>query len=89
MTSRLKASFWAMLIALDVLLCTIWLSTLYPLGWSERPTGRQLVSAYVGGAKLNGHRWARITAAVIDWGAARLGDSPNHCVRAYRRYGDQ
>lgn len=86
MIRRLGQSGFALLVALDILLCTLWLSLLYPIGLADRPTGRQLVSAYVGGAKLNGRRWAFIAAALIDWGALRCGDGPDHCVRVYRKY---
>lgn len=72
-----------MLRALDILGCTIWLSLLYPFGLADRPTGRQLVSGYVGKAAFNGAPWGHRAAAVIDWSASRLGDGPDHCLRAY------
>lgn len=83
MKARLSASALAILIALDVLLCALWLSALHPFKLAGKPTGRQLVSGYVGLARINGHRWARIAAAVIDWIFERLGDGPDHCRRVY------
>lgn len=83
MRARLAQSVLALLIAIDVLLCTIWLALLYPLKLSGRPTGRQMVSGYVGLARINGHRWARFAAAVLDWIFERLGDGPDHCRRVY------
>ncbi|MXO73589.1 hypothetical protein [Alteraurantiacibacter buctensis] len=84
MKARLATSAMALLIALDVLLCTLWLIPLYVAGLASRPTGRQLISGYVGKARLNGHRWARVAGAVIDWIFARLGDGPAHCTRVYQ-----
>jgi hypothetical protein len=81
--ARLAESAIALLIAIDVLLCTIWLAPLYVFKLSGRPTGRQLISGYVGLARINGHRWARIAAAVIDWIFEKLGDGPDHCRRVY------
>ena len=72
-----------LLTALDLLLCTVWLSLLYPLGLADRPTGRQLVSGYVGKAAFNGVPWGIRAASIIDWCAVRLGDGPDHCLRAY------
>lgn len=69
--------------ALDILACVIWLSLLYPFGLADRPTGYETISAYVGRAQANGMRWARHAAAVIDWGAALLGDGPDHCARSW------
>lgn len=91
MTARLGHSVLALLIALDVLLCALWLAPLYLVGLASRPTGRQLISGYVGKARLNGHRWARLAGAAIDWLFARLGDGPDHCTRVYledRRTGE-
>ena len=51
---------------------------------SSRPSpqmGRQMISAYVGRAMLNGHRWARIAAKVID---AVMGKS--HCMLMANKY---
>lgn len=72
-----------MLIAIDLMACTIWLSVLYPLGLANRPTGRELISGYVGEASANGMRWGICAAAVIDWCACKLGDEPGHCARTY------
>ncbi len=86
MIARLKVSTWAMLKAIDILACTLWLAPLYVVGLADRPSGRRMISSYVGMAAANGHRWARIAAAVIDWGAMRLGDDPSHCERAFLHY---
>jgi len=72
-----------LLTALDLLLCTIWLTTLYPFGLADRPTGRQLISGYVGKAAFKGMPWGIRLARWIDWAAVQLGDGPGHCVRAY------
>lgn len=69
--------------AIDILGCTVWLSLLYPFGLADRPTGRQLVSGYVGKAAFHGQRWGLRVAKAIDWCALRLGDGPDHCRRAY------
>lgn len=86
MTSRLRDSAWALLIALDILACTLWLAPLYVVGLADRPSGRQMISSYVGKAAANGHRWARIAAFLIDRGALLLGDAPDHCDRAFHKY---
>lgn len=83
---RLGESLFALLIALDILACTLWLAPLYVVNLSDRPTGRRMISSYVGYAAANGHRWAEIMATAIDWAAMRLGDKPAHCDRAYRHY---
>lgn len=69
--------------AIDILLCTIWLSLLYPFGLADRPTGRQLISGYVGKAAFHGQRWGLRVGAIIDWLATLVGDEPDHCLRAY------
>jgi hypothetical protein len=86
MTKRFLEVVVALLIAGDIFICTLWLGTLYIFGLADRPTGRQLISSYVGKALTNGHRWAVRAAAVIDKGAMLLGDRPDHCARAYRHY---
>jgi hypothetical protein len=80
MLARLKESGFAFLIAFDVVACTVWLAPLYVFKLAERPTGRQLISGYVGRARANGHRWAIPAAAVID---TLLGDG--HCHGVYTR----
>ena len=45
-----------------------------------------MISSYLGEAQFNGHRWAIRAAAVIDWCACRLGDRPDHCLRAFHYY---
>lgn len=86
MTERLRVSLWALLKALDILACTLWLAPFYVVGLADRPSGRQMISSYVGKAAANGHRWGRIAATLIDMGAVALGDGPGHCHRAYIRY---
>ena len=72
--------------AIDILLCVVWLGPLYLVGLASRPSGRQMISSYVGEAAYNGHRWGRRAAAVIDWTFEKLGDGPNHCHRAFVNY---
>lgn len=69
--------------ALDVLICQIWLSLLYPFGLADRPTGYHLVSSYVGKAAANGTRWGARAAAVVDSLFILFGEPPGHCQRAY------
>lgn len=83
MKARLRHSAMGLLIALDVLLCALWLALLHPFNLASRPTGRQLISGYVGKAAHNGHRWGRIAALVIDWLFWALGDGRDHCRRTY------
>lgn len=74
----------ALLILIDIAVCYVWIASLYLIGgekWAGKPTGRQMISAYVGRASLNGHRWARIAAKVID---AVMGKS--HCLLMANRY---
>jgi len=84
--ARLRDSLLALLRACDILLCTLWLAPLYVAGWADKPSGRQMISSYIGKAAANGHRWARWAAAVVDYFAVALGDVPGHCNRAYRHY---
>lgn len=86
MIARLGTSIMALLKALDILACTIWLAPLYVFGLADRPSGRQMISSYVGLAASNGHRWAKRAAAVIDWAFELMGDKPDHCRRAYLHY---
>jgi hypothetical protein len=85
---RIRASIWAMLKAIDILLCTIWLAPLYICNLADKPSGRQMISSYVGQADFYGTRWGRRAAAFIDWGAKLLGDEPDHCRRAFLAYRD-
>lgn len=80
MIARAKASLWALLIALDVLACAVWMGLLYPFRLCDRPNGRQTISGYVGKSALYGHKWAARAERVID---ALLG--AGHCLRAYQR----
>jgi hypothetical protein len=86
MIRRLGQCVMPMLIALDLLACTTWLTLLYPMGLADRPTGRELISGYVGRAALNGHPWGKRMARLIDQVALWLGDEPDHCARIYQFY---
>lgn len=86
MIRRMGEYILPLLRAVDILCCALWLSALYPFGLASRPSGRELISSYIGEAQHNGHRWAQRAAAVIDWMAERLGDRPDHCLRAFRHY---
>lgn len=86
MIRRVGHCILPLLRSIDILGCTLWLSCLYPFGLASRPTGREMISSYIGEAKHNGHRWARRAAAIIDWCAERLGDRSDHCLRAFRHY---
>lgn len=76
----------AVLRVTDIVLCLLWLSPLYLIGLADRPTGRQLISGYVGKAAHHGHKWAVPVARWIDWLACKLGDEKEHCRRAYEFY---
>lgn len=89
MIARLKVSFWALLRALDILACTVWLAPLHVFGLADRPSGRQMISSYVGKAAVNGHYWAIALEHLIDAMAELLGDRPGHCLRAYLHYRDK
>ena len=84
MIARLGTAALALLIAIDVMLCTIWLAPLYVVGLADKPSGRQLISQYVGEAAINGHRWALLAEAVID---AMFFWNPGHCRATFRKYG--
>ena len=86
MLKRVSISMMAVLRSLDILACTLWLAPLYIVGLADRPTGRMMISSYVGKAASNGHRWAIVVASVIDRAAMILGDKPDHCWRAYLAY---
>ena len=40
MIARLGTAALALLIAIDVMLCTIWLAPLYVVGLADKPSGR-------------------------------------------------
>lgn len=86
MINRLKVATIALLKAIDILACTIWLAPLYVVNLADRPSGRQMISSYVGKAMVNGHRWAWIVGGVIDWVFLPIDGKPDHCIRAYRHY---
>lgn len=83
---RINESSIALLKAEDILACTLWLAPLYILGLSDKPTGRQMISSYVGKAAHNNHKWAILLARLIDSVARFLGDKPDHCYRAWKHY---
>lgn len=74
------------LMALDIFLTALWLSLLYPFGLARRPTGREMLSTYIGEALYNGMPWAVRMARVVDWAAMKLGDGPDHCLKSYDMY---
>lgn len=80
MIPRVAVSGRALIIALDVLACAVWMGLLYPFRLCDRPNGRQTISGYVGKSALYGHKWAARAERVID---ALLG--AGHCLRAYQR----
>jgi hypothetical protein len=80
MLDRAKSSGRALLIALDVLACAVWLAALYPFNLCDKPNGRQTISGYVGKAALHGHKWAFLPERCID---AVIGQG--HCLRAYQQ----
>lgn len=84
---RLRQSAFAVLVTFTILLCTVWQGALYPFGLASKPSGRRMTSSFVGEAAFNGHRWGRITAAIIDRMFLLLGDKPEHCHRAFINYG--
>lgn len=49
----------ALLKAIDILACAVWLGVLYPFGLAARPTGRQMISSYVGEAAAGGNAAGR------------------------------
>lgn len=86
---RLVHSLLALAKAVDIVLCTVWQGALYPFGLADKPSGRRFVSTLIGEAAYNGHRWATVLARGVDWLFAALGDGPEHCRRAFLKYGNQ
>ena len=84
--ARLWHSAFACLVSIDILLCTTWQGVLYPFGLASKPSGRRMVSSFVGEAAHNGHRWGIILAAILDRVFLWLGDQPRHCWRAFINY---
>jgi hypothetical protein len=84
--ARLNTSIWALLKATDTFVLALIQLVLYPLNLCDAPTGRRMISSYVGRAAFNGRRWAQIVGALIDRGATLLGDAPDHCYRMFRFY---
>ena len=69
---------------LDVIACTLWLSPLYLLGLADKPTGRELISSYVGRCAISGAAWALIAEQIID---ALFWWDEAHCRATYLKYG--
>ena len=84
---RILESLLAILIAMNILVCTIWQSVLYPFGLASRPSGRRMISSFVGEAQFNKRRWGMVLGPVIDRLFLAIGTGPNHCVNSYLRYG--
>lgn len=84
MIKRIKDVLFAWAIVLDIIACTLWLSPLYLFKLADRPTGRQIISAYVGAAAINGTRWRLIAEKIINtiffW-------DEDHCRKCYYKYG--
>jgi hypothetical protein len=85
MISRLGQVAIALLLLLDGIACFLWLAPLYLVGLADRPSGHQLISAYVGRAAMNGRAWALRTERIINRIMAPL-TGPDHCRRAARHY---
>jgi hypothetical protein len=80
--ARFAQGLLALLVAVDAVVCAVWLALLYTASerWADKPTGRQTISGYIGGAALHGHAWARLPERLID---ALFGEG--HCLRSYQR----
>lgn len=85
MIERLLVIAGALLFLLDTVVCFLWIAALYLVGLADRPTGRQLISAYVGRAAINGWRWALRAEKVVNW-IMQPFDGPDHCRRCALRY---
>lgn len=83
---RIGHVLYAAAVLLDIVACFLWLAPLYLVGLASRPTGRQMISAYIGRAALNGHRWARIAAAPIDRLFRLLDGRGEHCLRMAQKF---
>lgn len=83
---RAKAVIHAALVLLDVIGCFLWIAPLHLVNLASRPTGRQMISAYIGRAALNGHRWARIAAWPIDRLFRLLDGRGEHCLRMAEKF---
>ncbi|ODU71347.1 MAG: hypothetical protein ABT11_04050 [Novosphingobium sp. SCN 66-18] len=84
--ARLKIGLAALATAADIFFCTLLVLPFYWLGLAPPPSGRQLISSLVGQCAAAGQWWAILAARVIDRVATALGDAPNHCERAFRKY---
>lgn len=81
MRQRFKDWFIAVLRSVNILACTLIFGSLYIFDKADKPSGRMMISCYVGRALTNGHGWAVPVAGFID---TLFGK--DHCVRAYRHY---
>jgi hypothetical protein len=84
--ARARTSCSAVWKSVDILWCTLWLAPLYLIGLADFPSGRQMISSYVGKAAFNGHRWAVFVSKFINAMARLFDHKPDHCRRAYFHY---
>ena len=78
----------AFFILLDEIACFLWLAPLYIFGLADNCTGRQLISAYVGRAAINGNRWALYAEQVVNFIIFWQNDHCRKCARAYAGQAD-
>lgn len=83
--TRFRAWFRALLIALDQLSYVILAAPKFLIVGGPCPSPVETISSKCGRMAAAGHRWARIAAAIIDFGARCLGSPPGHCQRAIVR----
>lgn len=83
--TRFKAWLRSLLIAIDQLAYVVLAAPKFLLVGGPCPSPCETISSKCGRMAAAGHRWAIIAAAVIDWGAERLGSAPGHCLRAIVR----
>lgn len=86
MRERLQESLLAILISIDILFCTIWQASLYPFNLASKPSGRRLISSFVGEAAYNRQKWGLLLEPIINFVFDRLEKEPEHCYRAFRKY---
>jgi len=56
-------------------------------GFADKPSGRQMISTYVGGALVANRKWAYYAAAIIDYFAYLITGKRDHCLLSYERFG--
>lgn len=84
---KILESILAVLIAANILFCAIWQGILYPFGLASKPSGRRMISSFVGEAQFNKRWWGNMLGPVIDKLFELIGTGPNHCINSYLRYG--